>query len=234
MRRYAKSATFANFGSQTLFIPYQLSNYTIMSTYLRTTQTDFQMPVLIYPPSALSPAISQATVECHYGKHLRTYVDNLNKLVADTRFEGKNLREIIEQAPPGPLQNNAGQVLNHSLYFEQFTPYPPGNNKPEGNLKNFISFDYGDFETLKKKMEEAAVALFGSGWVWLAQEESGKLTILNCHNGDTPLKYRMTPLYGIDVWEHAYYLDYQERRLEHVKQLWNIVDWEMVESRLNI
>lgn len=205
-----------------------------MSTYLRTTQTDFQMPVLIYPPSALSPAISQATVECHYGKHLRTYVDNLNKLVADTRFEGKNLREIIEQAPPGPLQNNAGQVLNHSLYFEQFTPYPPGNNKPEGNLKNFISFDYGDFETLKKKMEEAAVALFGSGWVWLAQEESGKLTILNCHNGDTPLKYRMTPLYGIDVWEHAYYLDYQERRLEHVKQLWNIVDWEMVESRLNI
>ncbi|MBQ8336118.1 MAG: superoxide dismutase [Bacteroidaceae bacterium] len=205
-----------------------------MSTYMRTTQTGFQMPTLIYPAGALAPVISQATIECHYGKHLQAYVDNLNKSVADTDYEEMTLREIIESAPQGPMLNNAGQVLNHALYFEQFTPAPPGNNRPTGNLKEFIHFDFGNFDTLKKKMEEAAASLFGSGWVWLAQEESGKLNILNCHNGDTPIRHRMTPLYGIDVWEHAYYLDYQNRRAEHVKKLWDIVDWDMVESRLNI
>lgn len=205
-----------------------------MSELVKTTRTGFQMPVLIYPAGALSPVISQATVEVHYGKHLQTYVNNLNKFVADTEFEGMTLREIISQAPPGPLLDNAGQVLNHSLYFEQFTPYPHGSNLPGHNLKEFIHFDFGNFETLKKKMEEAAASLFGSGWVWLAQEESGKLSIVSCANGDTPIRHRMTPLYGIDVWEHAYYLDYQNRRAEHVKKLWDIVDWEMVESRLNI
>ncbi len=205
-----------------------------MNTYSRTTQAGYQMPVLLYPAGALAPIISQATIEHHYGKHLQTYIDNLNKLVADTEFEGQTLREIASQAPLGPLLNNAGQVLNHSLYFEQFTPSPPGNNRPGGNLKNFIHFDFGNFDTMKKKMEETAASLFGSGWVWLAQEESGKLNIVSCPNGDTPLRHRMTPLYGIDVWEHAYYLDYQNRRAEHVKRLWEIVDWEMVESRLNI
>lgn len=205
-----------------------------MSTYVKTTHTGFQMPVLLYPAGALAPVISQATIECHYGKHLQTYVDNLNKLVADTEYDGYTLREIVEQAPPGPLFNNAGQVLNHSLYFEQFTPTPPGNNRPGGNLKEFIHFDFGNFDNLKKRMEEAAASLFGSGWVWLVQEESGKLSVINCYNGDNPIHRRMTPLYGIDVWEHAYYLDYQNRRAEHVKKLWDIVDWEMVESRLDI
>lgn len=205
-----------------------------MSNLVKENRTGFQMPVLIYPTGALAPVISQATMEMHYGKHLQTYVDNLNKFVTSTDFEGLTLREIIMQAPPGPLLNNAGQVLNHSLYFEQFTPNPQGNNTPGHNLKEFIHFDFGNFETLKKKMEEAAASLFGSGWVWLAQEESGKLGIVSCPNGDTPLRHRMTPLYGIDVWEHAYYLDYQNRRAEHVKRLWEIVDWEMVESRLDI
>jgi Fe-Mn family superoxide dismutase len=192
------------------------------------------MPALSYSAGALSPVISQSTIECLYGKHLQTYVDNLNKLVANTEYEDYTLREIVKQAPTGPLFDNAGQVLNHSLYFEQFTPYPHGSNLPGHNLKEFIHFDFGNFETLKKKMEEAAASLFGSGWVWLAQEESGKLCIVSCANGDTPIRHRMTPLYGIDVWEHAYYLDYQNRRAEHVKKLWDIVDWEMVESRLNI
>ena len=205
-----------------------------MSTYSRTSQIGYQMPVLLYPTGALSPIISQTTIEHHYGKHLQSYIENLNKFVADTEFEGLTLREIVAQAPPGPLLNNAGQVLNHSLYFEQFTPTPPGNNRPSGNLKNFIHFDFGNFDTMKKKLEEASSALFGSGWVWLAQEESGKLSIISCPNGDTPLRHKMTPLYGIDVWEHAYYLDYQNRRAEHVKKLWDIVDWEMIESRLNI
>ena len=205
-----------------------------MSTYSRTSQTGYQMPVLLYPTGALSPVISQTTIEHHYGKHLQTYIDNLNKFVADTEYEGLTLREIVAQAPPGPLLNNAGQVLNHSLYFEQFTPTPPGNNRPGGNLKNFIHFDFGNFDTMKKKLEEASSALFGSGWVWLAQEESGKLSIISCPNGDTPIRHKMTPLYGIDVWEHAYYLDYQNRRAEHVRRLWEIVDWEMIESRLNV
>ena len=205
-----------------------------MSDLVKTTHTGFQMPVLIYPTGALSPVISQATVEVHYGKHLQTYVDNLNKCVTDTDFEGLSLREIISQAPAGPLLNNAGQVLNHSLYFEPFTPYPHSNNHPGHNLKEFIHFDFGNFENMKKKMEDAAASLFGSGWVWLAQEEGGKLSIVSCANGDNPIRHRMTPLYGIDVWEHAYYLDYQNRRAEHVKKLWEIVDWEMVESRLNI
>ena len=205
-----------------------------MSTYSRTSQIGYQMPVLLYPTGALSPIISQTTIEHHYGKHLQSYIENLNNFVADTEFEGLTVREIVAQAPPGPLLNNAGQVLNHSLYFEQFTPTPPGNNRPSGNLKNFIHFDFGNFDTMKKKLEEASSALFGSGWVWLAQEESGKLSIISCPNGDTPIRHKMTPLYGIDVWEHAYYLDYQNRRAEHVKKLWDIVDWEMIESRLNI
>ncbi len=204
-----------------------------MSNLVKTTHIEFQMPVLTYPAGALSPVISQATIEAHYGKHLQTYVDNLNKHVSNTEFEGLSLREIIQQAPPGPLLNNAGQVLNHSLYFEQFTPHPSASNLPGRNLKEFIHFDFGNFDTLKKKMEEAAGTLFGSGWVWLAQEESGKLSIISCPNGDSPIRQRMTPLYGIDVWEHAYYLDYLNRRAEHVKRLWEIVDWEIVESRLN-
>ena len=204
-----------------------------MSTYT-PTHTGFAMPALGYSAGALAPAISQATIECHYGKHLQTYVDNLNRLAANTEYEHSTLREIVEQAPQGPLFNNAGQVLNHSLYFEQFTPSAPAGNRPTGNLKEFIYFDFGNFDNLKKKMEDACASLFGSGWVWLVQEESGKLAIVSCHNGDTPMRHRMTPLYGIDVWEHAYYLDCQNRRAEHVKKLWDIVDWEVVESRLQI
>ena len=205
-----------------------------MNNIIKETHTKFQMPALIYPAGALAPVISQSTMEIHFGKHLQTYVDNLNKNVDDTEYQDMSLREIITQAPPGPMLSNAGQVLNHLLYFEQFTPHVQGNNRPGHNLREFIHFDFGNFDTLKRKMEDAAASLFGSGWVWLAQEESGKLSIISCPNGDSPLRHRMTPLYGIDLWEHAYYLDYQNRRAEHVKKLWDIVDWEMVESRLNI
>lgn len=205
-----------------------------MSTTVKSNITGFQLPPLLYPTSALAPAISKITIEYHYGKHLQTYINKLNELITGNDFEDMTLREIVEQAPEGPLLNNAGQVLNHSLYFEQFTPTPPVNNRPGGLLQNSIRFDFGNFDTLRKKMEEAAATLFGSGWVWLAQDETGKLCILNCYNGDNPIRHKMTPLYGIDVWEHAYYLDYQNRRAEHVKQLWSIVDWEMVESRLNM
>lgn len=205
-----------------------------MSTILKSNITGFQMPVLLYPTTALAPVISQSTIEYHYGKHLQTYINKLNELVAESDFDEMTLREIVEQAPEGPLFNNAGQVLNHSLYFEQFTPTAPANNHPTGALESSIRFDFGNFDTLKRKMEEAAATLFGSGWVWLAQDETGKLNIINCHNGDNPIRYHMTPLLGIDVWEHAYYLDYQNRRADHVKQLWSIIDWEMIESRLDM
>lgn len=205
-----------------------------MSTITKNSITGYQMPALSYPTSSLEPVISQTTIEFHFGKHLQTYVDNLNKLAEGSEYEGMSLREIVRQAPEGPLLNNAGQVLNHSLYFEQFTPYPPSNNRPEGSLRSSIHFDFGNFETLKKKMEEDCTALFGSGWVWLAQDERGKLEVIRCHNGDNPIRQGLTPLYGIDVWEHAYYLDYQNRRAEHVKRLWEIVDWEMIESRLDL
>lgn len=205
-----------------------------MSTIVKNNITGFQLPTLLYPAGALAPVISRSTVEYHYGKHLQAYINKLNELIADSEFCERTLREIVEQAPEGPLLNNAGQVLNHMLYFEQFTPTAPANNHPTGALQSSIRFDFGNFDTLKKKMEEASIALFGSGWVWLAQDETGKLNIINCHNGDNPIRYHMTPLLGIDVWEHAYYLDYQNRRADHVKQLWQIIDWEMVESRLNM
>ncbi len=205
-----------------------------MSTILKSKAVGFNMPTLLYPASALSPVISQATVEYHYGKHLQTYVDNLNRLVEGTEYEEMSLREIVINAPEGPLLNNAGQVLNHTLYFEQFTSAPMERISPSGALMSSVRFDFGSFDALKKKMEEAAASLFGSGWVWLAQDDNDKLNIISCANGGNPIRQGMTPLYGIDVWEHAYYLDYQNRRAEHVKRLWEIVDWEMIESRMNV
>lgn len=205
-----------------------------MSTLTRNNVTGYQMPTLLYPSNALEPVISRTTIEYHYGKHMQAYVDSLNRLSHGNEYEKMPLREIVERAPEGPLLNNAGQVLNHALYFEQFTPYPKANNRPEGTLLSSIKFDFGNFDTLRQRMEEACASLFGSGWVWLAQDERGKLDIMRCYNGDTPARHRKRALYGIDVWEHAYYLDYQNRRADHVKHLWEIVDWELVESRMDL
>lgn len=203
-----------------------------MDTTTQSKSVGYHMPVLIYSSNALTPVISQATVELHFDKHLRAYIDNYNRLVKDSRFENMTLREVVIKAPEGPLLNNAGQVLNHVLYFEQFTPYPPKENRPSKALAAAIDFDFGSFDNFRKMMEDAATSLFGSGWVWLAQEPSGRLVVLSCKNGDNPVRHNMVPLLGIDVWEHAYYLDYQNRRAEHVHRLWDIVDWEMVQSRM--
>lgn len=205
-----------------------------MNIIAKNRATGYQMPVLLYPTSALEPVISQSTMEYHYGKHFKTYIENLNNLVNGSDYENMTLREIVTHAPEGPLLNNAGQVLNHAMYFEQFTPCPPQHNLPGDTLQSSIRFDFGNFETMKNRMEEACTSLFGSGWVWLAHDERGKLEIIQCHNGDNPIRRRMKPLFGIDVWEHAYYLDYQNKRGEHVKRIWEIVDWEMIESRMDI
>lgn len=192
---------------------------------------NYEMPKLPYAHEALEPVISQQTVDFHYGKHLQAYVNNLNNLVPGTEYEGKTVEEIVATAPDGAVFNNAGQVLNHTLYFLQFTPNP-SRKEPAGKLREAIDRDFGSFENMKKELNAAATGLFGSGWAWLAVDKDGKLHITKEANGSNPLRKRMTPLLGFDVWEHAYYLDFQNRRADHIQALWDIIDWEAVEKRM--
>lgn len=190
-----------------------------------------QMPQLPYAPNALEPIISEQTINFHYGKHLQNYVNTLNNLIKGTELEGKSVEEIVKVAPEGPVFNNAGQVLNHTLYFTQFKS-PVSENVPQGKIAEAINSSFGDFETFKKEFTQAAVSLFGSGWAWLSQDQSGKLVITKEPNGGNPLRSGLNPLMGIDVWEHAYYLDYQNRRPDHIAAVWDIIDWEVVGKRM--
>lgn len=190
-----------------------------------------EMPKLAYATTALEPVISEQTINFHYGKHLQNYVNTLSSLVKDTEWDGKSVEEIVKGAPKGPIFNNAGQVLNHALYFEQFRA-PRHNNLPEGRILNAINDAFGNFDNFKAQFTQAATTLFGSGWAWLSQQADGKLVITKEANGSNPLRHGLTPLYGLDVWEHAYYLDFQNRRADHVAASWDIVDWEKVEGRL--
>lgn len=190
-----------------------------------------QMPQLPYAPNALEPIISEQTINFHYGKHLQNYVNTLNNLIKATELEGKSVEEIVKVAPEGPVFNNAGQVLNHTLYFTQFKS-PVSENVPQGKIAEAINASFGDFETFKKEFTQAAVSLFGSGWAWLSQDQNGKLVITKELNGGNPLRSGLNPLMGIDVWEHAYYLDYQNRRPDHIAAVWDIIDWEVVGKRM--
>lgn len=193
----------------------------------------FMLPKLPYAPDALEPVISKETIEYHHGKHLQAYVNTLNTLVEGREYATMNLEEIVSKAPAGPLFNNAGQVLNHTLYFEQFRPVEAGGAAaPAGKLGEAIRTAFGSFEEFQKKMAAASTGLFGSGWVWLAQNEKGGLEIVQCPNGGNPVTMGMVPLLGFDVWEHAYYVDYRNRRADHVAALWQIVNWEVVAGRL--
>ena len=190
-----------------------------------------EMPKLAYATTALEPVISEQTINFHYGKHLQNYVNTLASLVKDTEWDGKSVEEIVKGASEGAIFNNAGQVLNHALYFEQFRA-PRHNNLPEGRILNAINDAFGNFDNFKAQFTQAATTLFGSGWAWLSQQADGKLVITKEANGSNPLRHSLTPLYGLDVWEHAYYLDFQNRRADHVAASWDIVDWEKVEGRL--
>lgn len=190
-----------------------------------------QMPVLPYAENALEPVISQQTIAFHYGKHLQNYVNTLASLAKDTEFADKSVEEIVVSAPEGPLFNNAGQTLNHALYFAQFKS-PVQNNVPSGRLAESINAAFGSFDNFKQQFAQAATTLFGSGWAWLSQDKDGKLVITKEPNGGNPLRHGLNPLYGLDVWEHAYYLDFQNRRADHVAASWDIVDWDIVASRL--
>lgn len=188
----------------------------------------FELITLPYATDALEPVISKETVEFHHGKHLRAYVDNLNKLIQGTPFEEADLETIVREAD-GPIFNNAGQTLNHNLYFLSLTP--DGGGKPTGALAKAIDDQWGSFENFKEEFTKAGISLFGSGWVWLAKDPNGQLVITQEPNGSNPVAHGMTPILGFDVWEHAYYLDYQNRRPDHLNALWNIIDWEEVGKR---
>lgn len=188
----------------------------------------YTQPQLPYAPDALAPAISEETVNYHYGKHEKTYIDNLNNLIKGTEFEEEPLEDII-RAAEGPLFNNASQAWNHIFYFFSFSP--EGGGEPDGELAEAIRRDFGSFDKFKEAFVDAGVKLFGSGWVWLSKDEDGKLFITQESNAGNPMKQGLTPILTFDVWEHAYYLDYQNRRADALKKLWDIVDWAVVGSR---
>ena len=203
----------------------------LLLTTLISVIMSYSMPQLPYANDALEPIISQETINYHYGKHLQTYVNNLNSLVPNTPYAGKTVEEIVITAPDGAIFNNAGQVLNHTLYFQQFPPAPT-QLEPKDKLAEAIKRDFGNFENFKDQMTQAATTLFGSGWAWLAMDKDGNLSIIKEANGSNPLRHGMKPLLGFDVWEHAYYLDYQNRRTDHLANLWKIIDWQVIENRM--
>jgi Fe-Mn family superoxide dismutase len=183
---------------------------------------------LPYANDALEPVISKQTIEVHHGKHLQTYVTNLNNLIQGTKFETADLATIVKESD-GAIFNNSGQILNHNLYFMQFSP--SGGGKPSGRLANAIDAAWGSFENFQKEFETAGAGLFGSGWVWLAADKDGTLSISREPNAGNPVTKGLKPLLTFDVWEHAYYIDFQNRRADHLKSLWSIVDWKVVEDR---
>ena len=200
-------------------------------TNLLLTIMSITMPTLPYANNALEPVISELTIDFHYGKHLQNYVNTLNTLIQDTEFEGKSVEDIVKAAPDGPIFNNAGQTLNHIIYFLQFKS-PVKGNEPTGKIAEALVRDFGSVENFKKEFAQAGATLFGSGWAWLSQDKNGKLVITKEPNAGNPLRHGNNPILGIDVWEHAYYLDYQNRRVDHLAALWDIIDWNVVESRL--
>lgn len=186
----------------------------------------FEMPKLSY--SALGDVISKETLLFHHGKHLKAYVDNLNKLLPGSGLENLPLAEVVKRSE-GAIFNNAGQVLNHAMYFEQFNN---ANHEPVGKIKELIDKTFGSFEAFKKEFEQKGATLFGSGWVWLSLDADGKLVITQQKNAENPVTMGLKPLLTFDVWEHAYYLDYQNRRADYLAALWQILDWKVVENRL--
>ena len=201
----------------------------------------FSLIDLPYPIDALEPVISAQTLSFHYGKHLQAYVDNLNKLIPGTEFESMSLEGIVAKST-GAIFNNAGQILNHNLYFTQFRPRHSRldlsrhsrldrESAPTGPLKAQIESQWGTLEVLQKEFVAKGVGLFGSGWVWLQADAAGTLSIGQYPGADNPVAHGLRPLLTFDVWEHAYYLDYQNRRAAHLEALWGIVDWGVVESR---
>lgn len=188
----------------------------------------FTLPELPYAIDALAPAISRETLEFHWGKHHQTYVNNLNNLVEGTDWAEKSLEEIILGAEGG-LFNNAAQVYNHTFFWSSMTPQ--GGGEPKGALKDALVATRGSVEAFVKAFSDAAAGNFGSGWTWLVKDADGKLSILNTSNADTPIRHGLKPLLTIDVWEHAYYIDYRNARPVFIKAFFEkLVNWAFVEE----
>ena len=207
-----------------------MKNVIIMEKTLPNADGVFELMTLPYAPQELEPVVSAATIGFHHGKHLLTYVNNLNALLPGSAHEGKALEEIVASAEPGGLLNNAGQLLNHNFYFAQFRG-PVADNAPTGTLADAIIGQFGSLDAFKKDFVQKGASLFGSGWVWLAADDAGRLTIVQEPNAGNPVRRGLRPLLTMDVWEHAYYLDYQNRRPDHLNALWQIVNWDEVARR---
>jgi len=188
----------------------------------------FELPKLPYELEALEPVIDKRTMEFHYGKHHQAYVNNLNNLIPGTKWEKSSLQEIIKGSEGG-IFNNAAQVWNHTFYFFSFRS--EGGGEPKGPLADAISKKFGSFAEFKEQFSKAAATLFGSGWAWLVKKDDGSLDIFQKSNAGTPLTEGCTPILTCDVWEHAYYLGYQNRRPDYIKDFWTILDWEVISKR---
>ncbi|MDD5113371.1 MAG: superoxide dismutase [Fe] [Methylococcaceae bacterium] len=183
----------------------------------------FELPALPYAKDALAPHISAETLEYHYGKHHQTYVTNLNNLIVGTEFEGLSLEEIVKKSSGG-IFNNAAQVWNHTFYWNSLTPN--GGGEPTGALAEAINATFGSFAKFKEELTKTAVTTFGSGWAWLVKNADGSLALVSTSNAATPLTAGQTPLLTVDVWEHAYYIDYRNARPAYLEAFWALVNWD--------
>lgn len=186
------------------------------------------LPELPYAQDALAPAMSADTLNYHYGKHLQTYLDNVNRMIEGTPFADMKLKDMITKAQ-GALYNNAAQAFNHIIFFKQLTPTPTTISPL---LTQALVARFGSVDAFKSEFSNAAATLFGSGWVWLALDANNVLQIVPEPNAGNPITRDMRPLMCIDVWEHAYYLDYQNRRGDYIKNFWNLVNWDYIEKRM--
>lgn len=191
----------------------------------------FELPPLPYATNALEPHISQETLEYHYGKHHRAYVNKLNELIPNTEFAKLNLEEIIKRAPKGPIFNNAAQVWNHTFYWHCMKPN--GGGKPNAKLAAEIDKVFGSFDQFKQQLTDAGLTQFGSGWAWLVKNDGGQLEVVKTSNAENPLTDKKTPLLTCDVWEHAYYIDTRNDRGKYINNFWQVVNWDFVEKNFN-
>ena len=189
----------------------------------------FALPELPFAPDALEPAMSRETLEYHWGKHHRTYVENLNALVAGTPWETKSLEDVVREAPAVGLFNNAAQHFNHSFFWKCLTP--AGGGRPQGALLDAVVEAWGSFEGFREAFSKAAAGNFGSGWTWLVKNAEGELEIVSTSNADTPLRAGLRPILTIDVWEHAYYIDYRNARAKFIEAFFEkLVNWKFAEE----
>lgn len=193
----------------------------------------FTLPPLPYELNALEPFMSRNTLDFHYHKHHQNYVNTLKILIENTQWAKMSLEEIITTAPVGsPIFNNAAQVWNHTFFWNSMQP--DGGRRPTGELLQRLEQTFGSYDGFKQKFKQTAIEQFGSGWVWLAEDKNQNLQIISTSNADSPLAHNLKPLITCDVWEHAYYLDYQNRRQAALEALWNIIDWKVVEGRYEV